>query len=100
MSASNLNVTDCSGSNLFRAGKMPTPQAENSFFVEQASCLFLQNSSRSSIAHQRQSLFQNTEKFNNFDQIYRPKPNFRIELLSSVAFRLNLPSLPHRIESP
>ena len=73
MSASNLNVTDCSGSNLFRAGKMPTPQAENSFFVEQTGkpvqprspphkqkihslwnrpeSLFLQNSLRCLIAH-------------------------------------------------
>jgi hypothetical protein len=41
---------------------------------------------RSSIAHQRLSLFQSTEKFKIFDPNDRPKLDFRIELLSSVSF--------------
>jgi hypothetical protein len=61
-------------------------QAENSFFVEQASCLFLENSAKCPIAHHRPSTFIYTEKFKIFDQNERPRPDFRIELLSSVSF--------------
>ena len=92
--------------------RVPTPQAENSLFVEQAreacSCpgglacpphkqkihslwnrpesLFLENSARCSIAHQGLSTFIYTEKFKIFDRNDRPRPDFRIELLSSVSF--------------
>ena len=62
--------------------------------------LWAENAAKGSIAHQRPSLFQSTEKFKMFDRIYPPKHNFRIELLSSVAFRLNLPRLHHGIETP
>ncbi|MEG5064012.1 hypothetical protein QUB33_10345 [Microcoleus sp. B3-A4] len=88
------------------------PQAENSLFVEQArqacSCpgglgatahkqkihslwnrpesLFLENSAKCSIAHHRPSTFIYTKKFKIFDRTYCPKPDFRIELLSSVSF--------------
>ncbi|MEG4485244.1 hypothetical protein [Microcoleus sp. D2_18a_B4] len=72
-----------------RAGKKPnpySPQAENSLFVEQASCLFLENRAKCSIAHHRPSTFIYTKKFKIFDRTYCPKLDFRIELLSSVSF--------------
>ena len=41
---------------------------------------------RCSIAHHRLSTFIYTEKFKIFDRNDRPRPDFRIELLSSVSF--------------
>ncbi|MEG5108663.1 hypothetical protein QUB32_18645 [Microcoleus sp. AT8-A4] len=37
-------------------------------------------------AHHRPSTFIYTERFKIFDRTYCPKPDFRIELLSSVSF--------------
>ncbi|WP_228057632.1 hypothetical protein, partial [Tychonema sp. LEGE 07203] len=92
----------CSPDSLFMSGRARSngPQVENPCFVEQASCLFLENSARCSIAHQHPFPFQSTERFNKFDRTYRPKPNFRIQLLSCVSFHLNLPFLPHSQETP
>ncbi|MEG3982506.1 hypothetical protein, partial [Microcoleus sp. D3_18a_C4] len=46
----------------------------------------LTEGAKCSIAHHRPSTFIYTKKFKIFDRTYCPKPDFRIELLSSVSF--------------